>query len=496
MRYLVFNLLFIISSSISIPAQIIEMNLKAVATNKIIAFLTETNTIPISEGDSIHIKGFMEYNSQKVMLVKIKNITYFSNLTNLNRIEFVWTNKEEFWMAKFVESSIKNWLKKGWQFDLRSDQKESSLTYLNRIRSINGFIEDYYLENYLYSLIRKIYPSTLYTSKIGNINVWILDHPDPNAYAFSSGTIVIHSGLITLLESEEELMAVLAHEIAHIALDHSINNIIDEIKRHNRAAFWSVFATLTAAATEVYLTSKGYEAGGIVTLSTAIISQAFSAAILEELGVKYSLNQENSADNTANQFMTKFNENPIALASALTKIRDYYLNMGDLASVYSENGSHPLINQRINDLGSGTIDRNESYLKTISRLTTRNAYLEKYSNNFENCLSLVRRNIELAVGVEDDYILQAEMLSNLFSERETDFEALESVKTAIGLGVNPNIRAFKVKGVLELRLGMNDEAEKSFQLYADKLKSNFDVKVIRTELSWANEMAFKAKKLY
>lgn len=40
-------------------------------------------------------------------------------------------------------------------------------------------------------------------------------NPVPNAFAAPGGTIIVHSGLITVVESENELAMVLAHELAH-----------------------------------------------------------------------------------------------------------------------------------------------------------------------------------------------------------------------------------------------------------------------------------------
>ena len=48
----------------------------------------------------------------------------------------------------------------------------------------------------------------------------ILDTPSINAFAMPGGKILITAGLFDLLETEDELAAVLAHEIAHVAREH------------------------------------------------------------------------------------------------------------------------------------------------------------------------------------------------------------------------------------------------------------------------------------
>ena len=48
----------------------------------------------------------------------------------------------------------------------------------------------------------------------------ILDTPSINAFAIPGGKVLITAGLFDLLETEDELAAVLAHEIAHVAREH------------------------------------------------------------------------------------------------------------------------------------------------------------------------------------------------------------------------------------------------------------------------------------
>jgi len=56
-------------------------------------------------------------------------------------------------------------------------------------------------------------------------HVIILDSPEFNAFATSGGHIFITKGLVTAAASEDMLAAVIAHELAHITLKHSVNTI-------------------------------------------------------------------------------------------------------------------------------------------------------------------------------------------------------------------------------------------------------------------------------
>ena len=53
----------------------------------------------------------------------------------------------------------------------------------------------------------------------------LLKDPQPNAFACPGGLIFVSEGLVELCESEDELAGVLAHEVAHVAIDHPMQAI-------------------------------------------------------------------------------------------------------------------------------------------------------------------------------------------------------------------------------------------------------------------------------
>ncbi len=55
--------------------------------------------------------------------------------------------------------------------------------------------------------------------------VYLLDCTEPNAMALPGGVIVVTTGLLDVLESESELVAVLGHELGHIELGHCLDAV-------------------------------------------------------------------------------------------------------------------------------------------------------------------------------------------------------------------------------------------------------------------------------
>lgn len=50
---------------------------------------------------------------------------------------------------------------------------------------------------------------------------YLVDQKVPNAFALANGTVVLHSGMLTMLENEAQLAAVIGHEIAHATQEHT-----------------------------------------------------------------------------------------------------------------------------------------------------------------------------------------------------------------------------------------------------------------------------------
>ncbi|MDD5365417.1 MAG: M48 family metallopeptidase [Gallionellaceae bacterium] len=55
---------------------------------------------------------------------------------------------------------------------------------------------------------------------------FVADSPEVNAFAMPGGYVVVYSGLIRTADSAEEVAGVLAHEVQHVELRHSLKNMI------------------------------------------------------------------------------------------------------------------------------------------------------------------------------------------------------------------------------------------------------------------------------
>jgi predicted Zn-dependent protease len=136
----------------------------------------------------------------------------------------------------------------------------------------------------------------------------ILDSSEINAFATSGGHILITRGLLESAKSEDALAAVIAHEIAHIQLRHSLNAI--KTSRWTQAAMVTGVSTLSAAGDGKDLGKLTDSFGGMVgDIVTILVNSG------------YSKSQEFDADARALSLLSDAGYDPAALLAMLEELR-------------------------------------------------------------------------------------------------------------------------------------------------------------------------------
>ncbi len=84
---------------------------------------------------------------------------------------------------------------------------------------------------------------------------YVIENPTFNAFALPNGMVFVHTGLLTMLDNEAQLAAVLGHEIAHATYEHAKERY--EKKKKTEAAKtlgWNIFrATLKVSDDDAFL---------------------------------------------------------------------------------------------------------------------------------------------------------------------------------------------------------------------------------------------------
>jgi predicted Zn-dependent protease len=138
----------------------------------------------------------------------------------------------------------------------------------------------------------------------GGYHFLIMDSDEINAFAAPGGFIFVSRGLLRLCKNEDEVAAVLAHEVGHIELRHAIGAISN--------SRWTQAFTI--------LGTEGAKSFGGEQLSQ--LTQAFEGSINDitktMINKGYARSQETSADAVAIKVLTRVGYDPNALATVLT----------------------------------------------------------------------------------------------------------------------------------------------------------------------------------
>lgn len=492
-----FVLLFLVTTSLTFFGQTLTYSLSGTTNNNISILGAEENKNILDSGKKIEIFFCLadptygncyiaksEGSSFKISFSDIKQITFDKPGT-----------KEELWQLIRINSDLdESLVTKGYQYNMRKDMEAEATDALQNFEKYYGFFYDEYLEDYIQTLLYKIHSITLNDGRPGNLTAKILKTSTPNAFCLPTGTIILTTGLLSTIRSEDELIGILAHEVAHFVLDHHVVNINKAITRQKRAEFWSGFATVVAAASDAYLSSKHkYYPSGTLTLATAILSSAIATSINDRLGANYNINQEWEADNAATKVLTFLGKDPKALSVALSRIQDYCILNADYLAL-AGSGTHPALPSRIGKIGYAdpTTFNSIKYDRIISLVNTYNSMNEYELQHLETTLNLTNRSIESGVGTEDDYLLKAMSIRLLYDTPEKNQEALDLINKAKSLNIAPHSYILKEEGLTLLRLRRQKEASEAFTNYGRSLESEIDKSgYVLDEIEWTKKMINK-----
>ena len=221
--------------------------------------------------------------------------------------------------------------------------------------------------------------------------------------------------------------------------------------------------------------------------------------------MQYSREQEFLADECAVEILKLLRYEPTSLGVALSKMKNYCIINGNYTALFAS-GSHPSLNDRIDKIKgvnkqiSTSIDKN--YDKRMSLVNTFNAQLQYQVNNFENCVTLVERNINAAVATEKDYLLLAKSKLRLFDTEKENNEALNALLKASTINVDAPLEIPKQKAIVLKRLGRKEEAIKALDEYIAQIKTIYESdewleyrSFLLDEAGWAKKMKLKFKNI-
>ena len=164
-----------------------------------------------------------------------------------------------------------------------------------------------------------------------DLAIVVINSRDINAFAVPGGVIGLNAGLIIAAEREDEVGAVIAHEIAHISQRHFIRRYADS-QRVNRAMLAAMLASMAVMI------------GGNADAGVAGLMASQAAAIQQQLA--YSRHHEREADRVGMQTLTSAGMDPEAMPRFFERLQRNQQFAGRPLEFLS---THPITEERIAD---------------------------------------------------------------------------------------------------------------------------------------------------
>lgn len=202
--------------------------------------------------------------------------------------------------------------------------------FLRSLRAQVKTVSDPLLQNYLENLIYKLALHSQVQDR--RLQVVIIDSPQLNAFAAPGGIIGVNNGIFQYAETENELAAILAHELAHLSQRHFVRQSED-----SRQASISSLAGLLAGV--VLMATTGGDAG--------IAAITAGQALNQNQMLRFSRAREAEADRIGIETLADAGMDPRAMAYMFERLQRASRFQGDNVPEFLL--THPVTKERIAD---------------------------------------------------------------------------------------------------------------------------------------------------
>jgi Zn-dependent protease with chaperone function len=215
------------------------------------------------------------------------------------------------------------------------------------------------LANHLASLTKGLLPES--TPERVEWRFRVIRDPLVNAFALPNGSIYVNTGLLALLENDDQLAGVLAHEITHV------------LNRHTYQAYRSYRKKMVAL--HVLVAATSWAPTGTVWGATISVVGSISQAVLVSTIFGYSRELEKEADVYAVEKMRQTGRDPSEMVKTF-KLLEEKLEAEPVQTFYRD---HPKLEERIaytNNLVGAKAGRSSSEAGSAQK----SAYLDRMEN--------------------------------------------------------------------------------------------------------------------
>ena len=232
-----------------------------------------------------------------------------------------------------------------------------------------------------------------------------LRDPQPNAFALPNGSIYVTTGLMTLLDNESQLAAIIAHEVTHVMGRHTY--------LHNRSSRKKFLTMNVMSAVGAY---APFGVVGAVVMAVTTVAPFIMVATI----YGYSRELEREADIKGIDMMITAEYPPEEMVNVM-KLLDKDIEGENVRLFYND---HPSLDERMKYLSS--------YLGARANTVTHQMELNRErASYFRNIESVMRHDLQLAInaGRVRSALYRAHRLVDFHGDSENLFWLAESYRT-------------------------------------------------------------------
>lgn len=210
------------------------------------------------------------------------------------------------------------------------EEKELGRKILEMLKDRLPLVEDDELITYVRSVGQRVAKQVGVTPY--EFQFFVVNESVPNAFAVPGGYIFIYRGLIEMMETEGELAAILAHELAHVQSRH-IHRRIEESKVANLASLAGVVAGVLLGMSG----GSGAKAAQALTMGSIAGARSYQ--------LQYSRENEREADQIGLRYLAAAEYAPRDMVSIMERMnQDKWRASSKLPSYLS---THPALGERV-----------------------------------------------------------------------------------------------------------------------------------------------------
>ncbi|MES2405376.1 MAG: M48 family metalloprotease [Pseudomonadota bacterium] len=239
------------------------------------------------------------------------------------------------------------------------EAEEYGAEFLRELRAAHLVLDDPQVDQYLHTLGYRLAavsadPSQHYTFTLINV-------PEINSFATFGGYIFIFSGMFTVTQNQDQLAAVMAHELAHISQHHLQRAIEDQKKStplYVLGAFAAALAASRADSGDRYAQNQPYGYGYGNSPYQQGVDPAIGAfysvmAMMEQHMIDFTRKDEEEADHVGIETLAKAGFDPEAMATVFAHMQELLRPGGDggmaAGNIPDFLQDHPVTSVRIAD---------------------------------------------------------------------------------------------------------------------------------------------------